>query len=505
MSHDAFLRSILADLDNDTPRLVYADWLEEHDQPEWAEFIRIECEQARIHKDPEVAPNRWDNPRYWELEDRRELLYDRHAATWFAPLFRIFRGEMSTRRGFPDLLALTARQFIDKAEAAFRAAPTIEDVFIDRLGQNMPRLAQCPALGHVRKLTFFETPFRATEAEAFARSPYLGNLREFEIPFTDTQIGPRGALALANAPTLIRLEHLDLYNHGIGNAGAIALIQAPHLRTLKKFRLGDNDLTDETLVALAHADQLALTSLDLASNPVTGEGVAALGKATHLAGLTHLFLFDSQIGPHEATTFVEARFAPTLQTLHVVRCHFEDQDLATLFGGDFPNLRVFWAGSNFLGERAARALAGNNRLIHLEKLMIDWCGINAKTAKLLATVSLPALRSLEIAYNPLRSTGVRRLLAGPLVRALTRLDLERTELGDVGAKEVARSLNVANVRWLQLGANQITDPGAIALAESPHLEEVQLLDLTENDIGSKGQTALTERFGDRVRIPAGST
>jgi uncharacterized protein (TIGR02996 family) len=33
--------------DDDTPRLVYADWLEEHGQPAKAEFLRLECRLAR--------------------------------------------------------------------------------------------------------------------------------------------------------------------------------------------------------------------------------------------------------------------------------------------------------------------------------------------------------------------------------------------------------------------------------------------------------------------------
>ena len=39
---DALLAAILAHPDDDTPRLVYADWLDEHDEPDRAEFIRIQ-------------------------------------------------------------------------------------------------------------------------------------------------------------------------------------------------------------------------------------------------------------------------------------------------------------------------------------------------------------------------------------------------------------------------------------------------------------------------------
>ena len=48
ISHIPFLRSICSDRDSDTPRLVYADWLDEHDQPLRAELIRVQCEKASI-------------------------------------------------------------------------------------------------------------------------------------------------------------------------------------------------------------------------------------------------------------------------------------------------------------------------------------------------------------------------------------------------------------------------------------------------------------------------
>lgn len=40
----AFLADILEHPDDDTPRLVYADWLEDHGEPQRAEFIRVQCE-----------------------------------------------------------------------------------------------------------------------------------------------------------------------------------------------------------------------------------------------------------------------------------------------------------------------------------------------------------------------------------------------------------------------------------------------------------------------------
>jgi uncharacterized protein (TIGR02996 family) len=45
MSHEAFLRAITANPEDDVLRLVYADWLEEQGDPR-AEFLRLDCALA---------------------------------------------------------------------------------------------------------------------------------------------------------------------------------------------------------------------------------------------------------------------------------------------------------------------------------------------------------------------------------------------------------------------------------------------------------------------------
>src|SRR4051812_5415321 len=46
--HEPFLRAIFDAPDDDTPRLVYPDFLDENGQPERAELIRVQCELARL-------------------------------------------------------------------------------------------------------------------------------------------------------------------------------------------------------------------------------------------------------------------------------------------------------------------------------------------------------------------------------------------------------------------------------------------------------------------------
>ena len=47
MSREALFRGILDNPEDDVPRLVFADWLEEHGEADRAEFIRVQCERAR--------------------------------------------------------------------------------------------------------------------------------------------------------------------------------------------------------------------------------------------------------------------------------------------------------------------------------------------------------------------------------------------------------------------------------------------------------------------------
>ena len=56
IENQALLSAILADPDDDRPRLVYADWLEQHGQLDRARLIRVQIELARL---PDVTAQRY--------------------------------------------------------------------------------------------------------------------------------------------------------------------------------------------------------------------------------------------------------------------------------------------------------------------------------------------------------------------------------------------------------------------------------------------------------------
>jgi len=98
---EAFLRSVLADPADDTPRLVYADWLDDNGRPERAEFIRVQIERARLDE---------DDPRHDPLEERERGLLRAHENEWLGDAGRLLSAP-EFRRGFVERGQLGARQF----------------------------------------------------------------------------------------------------------------------------------------------------------------------------------------------------------------------------------------------------------------------------------------------------------------------------------------------------------------------------------------------------------
>jgi uncharacterized protein (TIGR02996 family) len=70
---DAFLQDIRENPDDDAPRLVFADWLEDNGDPQRADFIRVQCALASMLD---------DGPRRIELGAREEELLEANALAW---------------------------------------------------------------------------------------------------------------------------------------------------------------------------------------------------------------------------------------------------------------------------------------------------------------------------------------------------------------------------------------------------------------------------------------
>lgn len=100
----ALLAATLAHPDEDTPRLIYADWLDENGQPDRAEFIRIQCAPDA----DEAAENR-----AFDLEERNR-------AKWLTGLPQFPGARWEFHRGFPEFLDADIDLFLERYDAFAR-------------------------------------------------------------------------------------------------------------------------------------------------------------------------------------------------------------------------------------------------------------------------------------------------------------------------------------------------------------------------------------------------
>jgi uncharacterized protein (TIGR02996 family) len=297
MTHDAFLEAIAEAPDDDTPRLVYADWLEDHRQPHRANFIRTQCERAKLGA---------DDPRRAELKEQEQKLLGRHEKAWLGALPKLagVTWETTFRRGFVEGAKVEgAGKFLAQAGALFRAAP-LQSVELRKV-RGLEGLAASPWLRRLRRLCVRNSRVGPSGAAALARSPHLAGLSVLVLSGTDVEA--EGAKALVHSPYLTRLSALDLAGNDLFDEGADVIAQAPNLAGLEALDLELNHIRDAGARALARSRHLArLEVLNLYGNHLCDVGARALAGSRRLAGLRTLDLEMNQIGDAGGRAFLAA-------------------------------------------------------------------------------------------------------------------------------------------------------------------------------------------------------
>src|SRR5262249_35303355 len=143
-----------ADPENDAPRLILADWLDEHGEADRAEFIRLQCAAAALPP--------WDWRRL-QAEVRSQFLLRQHEKAWVGPWFKyassrrnqeagggytFHRGVMQVHFASLDAVEMTR----SRPWTAASPWPWLEGVQLggldrhDALREVLPRLKQFSAL-----------------------------------------------------------------------------------------------------------------------------------------------------------------------------------------------------------------------------------------------------------------------------------------------------------------------------------------------------------------------
>ena len=138
---DALLRAILLNPAEDTPRLVYADWLQENGGDEYAEFIRGSVEIAVIARANRAGLGTIDSDvRQEDLFYREAVLsrtvYPRHVHpvfNWLTSVGIDYGSCVFNRGDFLAEISCTLATFMEHAKALFSAHPIERVTLTDRL------------------------------------------------------------------------------------------------------------------------------------------------------------------------------------------------------------------------------------------------------------------------------------------------------------------------------------------------------------------------------------
>jgi uncharacterized protein (TIGR02996 family) len=500
---DALLAAIRANPEEDTPRLMLADWLDENGEPERAEFIRIQCELERLAADgsdsqqiyefirdvdwvtrPSAGWPRIDDgiDRRIALTMRADDLFRRHGESWlpkFAKKHKVQWGaarhkeaSSACRRGFPHHVAIDNPRGLKELAPRLRAAvPAVTLVAANLTDRAVDQLADADLLGWICGLDLYGDC--ASGLREFGQRREAAAVREIKL---------RGylnagdcVLAVTDSPFWTGLRSLDFSDAAVvDGAAAETLFRAENLRTLRRLSLNGGHWSADTIRAFASGTLTELVWLRFRNCGLDDESVELLAECPRLAKLRSLDLPNNSIAGRAVTAL--------LTSPHLANVAFLSVDHNPGHGLD--------------AKRLAKATPGAIRMFHAH-------GCRFRTADVRALARCPRMRKLwylDLDANNLGTPAVRELVRGFKDFCPPILWLTHNRIDDRGAEllanwKAARSLNVLHLRhnyFADTGVSAITDAGVRAILASQHLANLESLGVQTEDAGLNEQ--LRRRF-----------
>jgi uncharacterized protein (TIGR02996 family) len=473
-THQAFLEDILAHPDDDAPRLIFADWLEDEGDSDRAEFIRVQVERARL---PE-----WD-ARQVRLRLREQELIKARGHEWKQDLPHLDGFTWGDfRRGFMATARFDSFEVLEEQATECWSVAPVEAVSISWPGQHATA-ERIPPLTGLQELSLDTTPYDPAEVERLAAAPLLSTLRVLNAAHSN--LGVDGFRLLAASPYLGNLKALRLPANSIGNGGIDALLNAGSLTSLREL-----DLSNEGSPGRYREDPY-----------IDAGGLAALATWAGLSGLGCLNLSGNDVGRTGLQELLGSAHIIGLKELVLRDCGFVGQAMLEFgFARTGLQLDVLDLGWNMLQDFGAENLAGAACLRELKVLTLDRCEIHSAGALELARASfLSSLRVMNVNNNSFGPEGVKALVKANPPRLHT-LSLFNNDLGAEGASHLAESPASERLLELDLSQNRLEPSDAEAILDSPHLRNLLILRLNYNVI-SMEQAEKLARSPSAKRLP----
>ncbi|HUR54517.1 MAG TPA: TIGR02996 domain-containing protein [Gemmataceae bacterium] len=382
----ALLNAAKAEPDDDTPRLVLADWLQEQSDP--ADVARGEWLRCLVDANRLIP----EDPRRPELVQRARELWEEHRVAWVVPLYQAgfeFPPDESAFRGgllYPSAFGTELFQKKGQAVVGSEAFAWVGGLNFQRFTSlQMTKLLLSPVIESVTSLYFSSwVELRWTDFQKLAYSSRVGGLKTLHTHHA--RVGYQGGIALAKSPHLGGLRHLHLWNERLDDVGFKALCESEHLNELRSLVVPNCELSihsarafgegtglpaltelhlggtnriagDGTLILVSHERTGRLKRLNLWSNDVGDYGTEAICRAGHMNRLTHLDLSSNLLTNRGAVALAGASHLGTLEELNLRRNNIAGEGaLALANSPHLTKLRRLDLSANRIGVKAGDAL-----------------------------------------------------------------------------------------------------------------------------------------------------
>ncbi len=533
----ALYKAVLAAPDDDLPRLVYADRLEELGDQARAEFIRLQIHVA--------STKPWDEGHSDALV-RSRVLYDRHEEAWgITDLTRELVRSKGTGplvfrpfvRGFPEETWANIESFSAAHRKALKKYPIRELVlvgghtaavsrvseFINEVGPRIVDLSSTwrgvfatltdgPPLPTVRKLVLNCDLYSPTakEVRALAGSFNFPNVEAVSLSGSVDEVR-----MLAFVENLRWPKVRDVYLHGLFDAGVLHAMgtakwadrlerlsvyhDAPHFR----LEGGSGDRPEANmpvadLVPLFRSQRLTnLRSLSLDSFPFPPAVERAFAKST-LGPLDH-FEIDGWCDPPVSNDHALLSAPPlaSVKSLDLPGSVWSSAVVEQL--GRNPDLRHLKWDTFEIDPETWAALAASPLTQTLRRLHLERADLTADAVKaLLAWRPWPHLAEWVLKYGKCDGRAVAELIDHPHFARLTHLDLPGGPHAAHLWKVLAKSKTVGRFHKLRLGF-AVTDVQLNALLDNPEVCKIgQLVLPTRVKVDRKTQRRYEKVFGVRI-------
>jgi uncharacterized protein (TIGR02996 family) len=458
VNQEDLLRAIINSPDEDAPRLVYADCLDEQGDSDRAAFIRTQITRASL---PE------DHPRQSELEAREWRLLSRCGAGWLnLPPRSVIRGEY--RKGFFEVLGTSGSRWLEHREHFLQQFP----LRVLRLGK-ITRLSPEQRLARLEELNApqvtiegeRDSPLPVVRADEFlpslAKMPELEKLRGLDFALlqdfygaVSNEIGDTVLADFLQAPALRKMESLGLVSTQLGDR-SLEILSDPSWRNLHHLDLSWNGESAFTFGAFWRFSQSStwrrLERLNLMGTQLPPMAHEQLAEAFARSGIRDLTLFDNVLAPLEALCLAE-----TPAGLRRLRC------------GVYSHIDFV------LPDALAQRLFASSSIAGLHALELDCRLTNCSLAAIVQSPHLRQLRTLRVRMNETPSSDtIDQLLQAPFIENLTHLSC--WNLADEHLVRLARCPRFHRLRGLTVGVPRCEEASVQALLTSRYFPNLTAL------------------------------